>query len=279
MQRSGRASLAQQTLEILRTGTYQTPEGRTVDIGRPLAAAVRHTKLYRPNEFPEELAPGSQGEERTEIEVTSETSLEAAHRLILIDPEADLFCLNFASAKNPGGGFLNGSQAQEESLARSSGLFSSLMQKKEMYEHNRGMVSCLYSDYMIYSPRVPVFRADDGELLEQPYLVSFLTAPAVNVGVVRKSEPKGIARIRPTLERRAARLLWVATQHQHHTLILGAWGCGVFANDPAMIADIFANALLEGGPFAQAFRKVVFAVYDSSKEQATLNAFRRRLGI
>jgi len=70
--------------------------------------------------------------------------------------------LNFASAKNPGGGFLGGGSAQEESLARSSGLFPCINQMQQMYETNRAYRSCLYTDHMIYSPRVPVFRDDEG---------------------------------------------------------------------------------------------------------------------
>ncbi|MCP4113573.1 MAG: TIGR02452 family protein [Desulfobacteraceae bacterium] len=51
----------------------------------------------------------------TVIEVTTESTLEAAHRLIKEYNCNHIACLNFASAKNPGGGFSSGSQAQEES--------------------------------------------------------------------------------------------------------------------------------------------------------------------
>ena len=117
--------------------------------------------------------------------MTGETTLAAAERLAEFRP----LCLNFASAKNPGGGLLSGSQTQEESLARSSGLYATLLPMTELYAYNRHLGTSLYSDYMIYSPDVPVFRSDSGLLLEVPYLASFITAPAVNAGAVEKNEP------------------------------------------------------------------------------------------
>lgn len=74
--------------------------------------------------------------------------------------------LNFASATHPGGGFLSGARAQEESIARSSGLFACL-EGREMYSWHRSRLDAMYSDWIIYSPDVPVFRTDDGELLEE----------------------------------------------------------------------------------------------------------------
>lgn len=278
MNRENRASLAKETLDILQQGTYLAPSGRSVDISKDVAGAIQHSRLYRPSDFPTDLplAPPSYTG-NTHIEVTPETTLEAAHRLALVSQDADVLCLNFASARNPGGGFLGGSQAQEESLARSSGLYPCLMPMTEMYEVNRRLPTCLYSDHMIYSPHVPVFRADSGLTLEQPYLVSFLSVPAVNAGAVRRNEPDSIPLIQPTMQQRAARLLWIAAQHNYPTLILGAWGCGVFANDPGMVADIFARELLDGGRFEGQFHRIVFAVYDRSETHPVVTTFRRRL--
>jgi uncharacterized protein (TIGR02452 family) len=79
-----------------------------------------------------------------------------------------------------------------------------------------------------------------------------------------------------TLQRRADHVLRVAAHHRHQVLVLGAWGCGVFRNDPHVVADVFAR-LLTTDPFAHAFTRVVFAIYDRTKTEATLQAFRERI--
>ncbi|MBN9689977.1 MAG: TIGR02452 family protein [Verrucomicrobia bacterium] len=278
MNRDQRASLAQQTIGILDSGYYVAPSGRRVEIEADLRLAVSNSRLYRPADFPAltsgcELSPPFVEQK---IEVTSETTLEAASRLVS-SGDGEPCCLNFASAKNPGGGFLSGSQAQEESLARSSGLHACLIRHMELYEYNRGLHSSMYSDHMIYSPGVPVFRDDGGQLLERPYKVSFISAPAVNAGAVRKTDPTAVPLIGSTMEARLEKVLWVAAGNGHRTLILGAWGCGVFGNDPSEVGELFARALGPGGRFQGHFERVVYAVYDRTPAQEVLSSFRKGL--
>lgn len=277
MNRDRRAQLAQQTLEILLTGSYVLPSGRRVDLSHALAAALGGTRLYRPADFPAELVLPPRSVEAPVVEVTGETTLEAAARVVGEEQAGEPLCLNFASAKNPGGGFLSGSQAQEESLARSSGLYVCLQGQMEAYEYHRQRPSAFYSDHMIYSPGVPVFRDDTGGLLECPYRVTFLSAPAVNAGAVRRNEPERAGEIEAVMRTRLERLLWVAQRHGHQTLILGAWGCGVFGNEPDLVARLFSEQLLDSGPFAGRFARLVFAVYDRTEDQEVLSAFQRRL--
>lgn len=272
MNRTQRLELAQETLTILETGTYRAPSGRTVSVADALQASVEGTRLYHPDDFPS-LTCTNDGRAKTRVEVTGETTLQAAERLTGFRP----LCLNFASAKNPGGGFLSGSQAQEESLARSSGLYSTLLPHAEMYDFNRQVGTSLYSDYIVYSPDVPVFRRDDGALREVPFLASFITAPAVNAGAIEKNEPQSVQFIKSTMALRLNKLLWVAHTQGHAALILGAWGCGVFGNAPAVVAQLFADALGPEGLFPSSFEHVVYAVYDPSAGQETLAAFERVL--
>jgi uncharacterized protein (TIGR02452 family) len=143
-----------------------------------------------------------------------------------------------------------------------------------MYEYNRWRSTCLYSDYMIYSPRVPVFRDDEGTLLEQPYLASFITAPAVNRGALHVSE---LDQVEPTMRKRTELVLRAAHRHRHPTLVLGAWGCGAFRNDPDLIARLFAELLGTGGTFHNVFGLVVFAITGYSKNQDNLRAFQAHL--
>ncbi len=265
-----RKEIARSTIQIIQEGTYRNNLGETVSIKDETVFAVENTKLFRSEDFPEKFGL-EKIEGETRIEVTDETTLEAAKRICKENKHENPFVLNFASAKNPGGGFLGGAQAQEESLARSSSLYPCLTANFEMYEYNRRGTSCLYSDWMIYSPKVPVFRNDDGSLIQTPYLVSFITSPAVNAGVVKQKEPKNVDKIETVNKERARKFLWIANKEKHKTLILGAWGCGVFQNDSNMIARIFAE-LLEG-EFENCFERVIMAIYDKTPTQKVYQAF------
>lgn len=243
-------ALAQETVQIIDCGRYQAPGGGEVALAADIAAAVAGTRLYLPGDPVTVAAPDG---EMPAVEVTSETSLAAARRL-----GGDVACLVFASARKPGGGFLNGAQAQEESLARASALHACQRAAPQFYAFHRQHPDLRYSDRVIYSPAVPVFRDDDGTLLRRPYPVSFLTAAAPNLAAIRAGQRQAASTVPAVLRARAYRVLEVAAAHRHRRLVLGAWGCGVFGNDPAVVAAVFAEALDQ----ARWFEQIVFAVYD-----------------
>jgi uncharacterized protein (TIGR02452 family) len=262
---SGRLrEVARQTVAIAEAGAYRTADGRTVEIGAAVRAAVAGTRHHEPQEAL--TAPGERVAQPV-VEVTRESTLVAARRA---GPRAA--CLVFASAKNPGGGFLGGAQAQEESIARASALYPALLTAPDFYAYHRAQRDLRYSDRVIYSPGVPVFRDDKGDLLDEPYLTSFLTAAAPNHGAIVQNQPEHAADVPAVLLRRATRVLAVAAAHGHRTLVLGAWGCGVFRNDPAVVADAFAGALRT----VDHFERVVFAVYDRLPNTPVHAAFARR---
>ena len=74
------------------------------------------------------------------------------------------------------------------------------------------------------------------------------------------------------MRQRAELVLAAGLAHGIDCLVLGAWGCGVFRNDPKLVATVFAD-LLRPGKFAGAFEQVVFAVFDRSPDAATYQAF------
>jgi uncharacterized protein (TIGR02452 family) len=260
--------MATETMTIMETGRYRSPGGRDVRIADDVAAAVAGTRLYLPRE--ELPPPGHRSSGVPAIEVTNETCLSAARRL-----GPDTACLVFASAKNPGGGFLNGAQAQEESIARSSALYPCQTAAREFYDFHRRQGDLRYSDRVIYSPRVPVFRADDGGLIDEPFPVSFLTAAAPNIGAMPVGQRSSAADVAVVLSARAERVLAVAAAHGHRKLVLGAWGCGVFGNDPDVVATAFADRLTRASGY---FDHVVFAVLDHRRGVPTYAAFTRHLG-
>ncbi|MCM0677721.1 TIGR02452 family protein [Micromonospora phytophila] len=259
---SGRLrEIARQTVAIAESGRYRNGAGDEVVIGAAVRAAVAGTRHYLPDEV---LAVGDAEPGAGKVEVTFESTLQAAYRL-----GSGAACLVFASAKNPGGGFLGGAKAQEESIARSSALYPCLLAAPEFYAFHRGQRDVRYSDRVIYSPGVPVFRDDKGNLLDQPYLTSFLTAAAPNLGAVVRNQPTDAADVPAVLLRRARRVLEVAAAHGHRTIVLGAWGCGVFRNDPATVAGAFAEAL----HVVDRFDHVVFAIRDGLPGTPVYRAF------
>ncbi|GGY41081.1 TIGR02452 family protein [Streptomyces omiyaensis] len=265
--------IARQTEAIVAAGSYTAPDGRTVSLREDLAAALAGTRMYGPEPVP--VTPGTGRAGR--IEVTGESSLRAARRMTGADAGAPVAVLNFASARNPGGGYLNGAQAQEEALCRSSALHATLLRVPAFYAHHRGERDAFYTDRVIHSPRVPVFRDDRGALLADPFTVGFLTSPAPNAGVVHRREPERAHRLPAVLASRAERVLETAAAAGYRRIVLGAWGCGVFRNAPADVAGAFRALLTGDGRFAGHFDETVFAVLDRASGTPTLAAFRRVL--
>ena len=273
--------IAQDTIRILRAGSYEAPSGFIVELAADLHHCVNNTQCYEPDELctiREHVLAEPAPFPATSFEVTDETTLQAAARLATIGQWGRIGALNFASPKNPGGGFLSGARAQEESLARSSGLYRSLLRCPSYYNYHRSQRNALYSDRMIYSPRCPVFRSDDGILLEQPYLIDFLTSPAPNAGAIRHNQPQSLPQLGGVLRERSAKVLSLGVHHGCEVLILGAWGCGVFQNDPELVASIVWEHLGPERPFWGRFLRVLFAVWDTSPGRVNLKAFAQRFG-
>jgi uncharacterized protein (TIGR02452 family) len=268
--------VARTTLEILETGSYVNDAGETIDFRQEQQAAVAGTILYDPESGNALLATEnpSGSSDLPVIEVTGETTQEAAKRLVQIEGCRDLVLLNFASARNPGGGFVNGAKAQEEDVCRCSGLYSCLLAQPRYYEANRAEVSLLYTDHIIYSPKVPFFRTRSRENNDRVFLASVITAPAPNAGQIIRRDRENWTDIERVLHHRSGIILAIARQHKHRNLLLGAWGCGVFRNQPSMVAEAFGS-WLESPTFRGCFDRVTFAIYSRGKDD-TLSAFQSR---
>ena len=268
--------IATQTLHVLDAGYIVSPYGERLSLEPALSEAIAGTRLYTPQQAAQLLAnPAPPPGKPAKIEVTDETTQAAARRLVEAESISDLVLLNFASARNPGGGFLNGAKAQEEDLARCSGLYRCLLTQPAYYEANRNDNSVLYTDHIIYSPRVPWFRTQSHDAPDTVFLASVITAPAPNAGVALQRDPRCGPDIEAALRRRAGLVLAVASHEGHRNLLLGAWGCGVFRNSPAQVADAFGK-WLESDRFVGLFDRVIFAIYDRTPKRSTLAAFQRR---
>ncbi|MFC4633428.1 TIGR02452 family protein [Dokdonia ponticola] len=264
MQKSSRKITAKETLAIIEQGFYINKHKEKVDIKAIQQNAVFNTVFHTSEALDEMLAAKTiTAAYETIFEVVEETTIQGILRNVS-EGYTNPMCLNFASAKNPGGGFFNGAQAQEESIARSSGLYPCQMSAFEFYETHRAMKSCMYTDGMIYSPEVPIVRKDNGELLDSPVFSSIITSTAVNTGVVKRFEIERMSEIEGIMRKRIDKVLGLSAINNHTVLILGAWGCGVFQNDPQMIAHLFSELLKT--TYKRVFEKVVFSIYSKNKK-------------
>lgn len=270
-----RKAMARETLKIINQGYYQTPDKIQIKIKEDIEQSIRDSKLISIKDGEKIIEKYSAhihcSQPETRIENIS--TVEAVRRLVT-ESKTNIGVLNFASAKNPGGGFLNGAKAQEESLAVSSTLYSTLTAHLEYYQKNRANPSMMYLDYGIYSPEIVFFRDESYRLTETPVKASVLTLPAVNMGqVLLKGENEKEAK--RVMRRRMKLALGIFAEQKAKHLVLGAYGCGVFRNDPKEIA-VWWKELLEEG-MGQYFDSIFYAVLDNSKEQLCLKAFLTQL--
>jgi len=266
-----RKAIARDTIAACDAGRYARADGAVVELAALIERATESTHVLDAAALAKVAVPTGAA---TSVEVTDESTVAA---LIRLGSAPGLTVLNFASAKNPGGGFLGGAQAQEESLARASALYPCLVTCNDShYARNRAHGSVLYLDLAIVSWEVPFFRDDGGGWLDAPVLANVITCAAPNASALRQQRSPEIERVPEVLRRRAGLVLRAACAAGARTLVLGAWGAGVFGNDPELVADAFAVPL--AGPFATAFDRVVFAVLDGKPGQPVRAAFRAAFG-
>jgi uncharacterized protein (TIGR02452 family) len=255
------AGLGRSAVEAANNGYYFNKPGERVDLGELVTRAISGKRSLPPDAtLP---TPQLKSFAETRIQVTNETTLGASFRLV----ESGLrpLALNFANGIHPGGGFLTGAKAQEEVLCRSSALYQTLV-NDPMYEAHKERPRPDSTDWAIYSPDVPVFRKDGGTDLDQPWLLSFITCAAPVASKIGQPESGDL------LQKRIHRVLAIAQAFGYATLVLGAWGCGAFGNDPHRTAIDFRAAL--ENEFQDTFSDIVFAITDWSPERKFLGPFR-----
>lgn len=239
--------LRQATLRM-QTDTWMYPEG------------------FRADERPE-LHPDAP------VTVEANTTFRAAEKY---RAEGKVAVLNFANPHEPGGGVLRGATAQEECLCRSSNLYRSLNMPHLMqnyYYWHRNYTDAMFSDRVIYSPGVTVFKSDHlyPMLLEEPFQVDVITCAAPYRPELSKRAVE--TELEDVLYRRIRNILEVAIANGAEVLVLGAFGCGAFRNPRRMMAKQFGRLLLDEG-YRGYFRRTVFAIKPSKAYCPNLKAFR-----
>jgi uncharacterized protein (TIGR02452 family) len=272
MNRNQRVETANQTLKIIETGQYEFAS-QYINIQQDIENCINHSKTIHIEDWDKILIEFERRNQylnnQTTIKVLNCSSIEA---LTHTTKGLKVGVLNFASAKNPGGGFLGGASAQEESLARSSSLYASQIKDMTMYQYNRNQSTFLYSDYMIYSPEVLFWFDDFGNTLQTPLKADVITSPAPNKGAMLQHNRRDeIAKIGRVFQDRIEKVLALAVQNGIESLILGAWGCGVFRNEPSDIAHYFKEVIMT--KFKHSFKEIIYAIYDTSEKQVNFKAF------
>lgn len=178
--------------------------------------------------------------------------------------------LNFANAFYPGGNVFKGSFSQEESLCRCSTLYQNLSTPytlAKFYIPHRLNVTALHNDDIIYTPDVIVFKSDNYTELSKPFEVNVITCAAPNLNNIEISEEELLA----LHEKRARAILNVARFYDNKNIILGAFGCGSFKNDPNIVAKAYKNVLDE---YMHSFENIEFAIY-SHNDTVNYDAFKK----
>lgn len=218
----------------------------------------------------------------TEIVVSPNKTIEAAKKYA--EAGERVCVLNFASAVSPGGGVVKGAQAQEECICRLSTLYFALSDPDtagRFYDYhwsliNNGGMSRRNSDDIIFTPDVFVVRDEaNNEILmteDKWYKVDVITCAAPDlrkIGDESEYSPSEEELLK-VFEIRWRKILAVAARYGADVLILGAFGCGVFANPPELVVCAFNNVVRE---FKYHFKTIEFAVYTTDTESRNYKAF------
>lgn len=185
--------------------------------------------------------------------------------------------LNFASGIHPGGGILNGSDSQEESICRGSTLYISLNDEKgnlyeEFYNYHKN-IGNLYSDRIIYTKDIIVFKNNDLLLDKNDwYKIDVISCAAPNL------KDKNILDLElfNIMKSRIKNIFEVAIDNEKDTIILGAFGCGSYNNNPNVVSLAFKVLLDE---YKKYFKNVIFAIPDfNGEESPNYKIFNKVLG-
>lgn len=189
-----------------------------------------------------------------------------------------ILVLNLANPVNPGGGVHRGSKAQED-LCRKSSLLLSLESAKASayYKYNKSLNTYMGSDAGMITPQVEIIKDENGNLLNESVIVSVMTcsAPMLREGMEGLTDQE----YQDMVYGRITGMLKVATYLGYEVLILGAFGCGAFANDAHVVSNLFYKALKEfdydGMKAKDFFRRIDFAVLSRSADQYNYKEFAR----
>lgn len=249
--------------------------------------AKKNTKVYYEDDYPQ-FDVNAVREER--ISVTRDRSYQAAMRLAKENPGKKIAVMNFANAFHAGGGVTRGASAQEECLCRCSTLYPLLYRRSlrdSYYKHHHDLNTSKASDSLIYTEGVVICKTDEEHpkrMVQDDWVkvdVITIAAPDLRTksnmyaAIVGNGSFMNNAELFGYHVKRAIHMFTVAASKGADILVLGAFGCGAFQNDPSVVARAYKVALEE---FPKVFDKIEFAVYCSPRDQRNYEEFHKVLG-
>ena len=243
--------ILEETLQILDQGHYEV-NGKTVELQLSNERMAASQVLLPPSveAVCMQECTRQASNDRCIIDCVKQDSFAAAIKMTMDRSTEEkqskpVMVLNFANPVNIGGGVYKGARAQEEDLCRRSSLLRSLESPQALsyYRYNRKLQTHMGSDAMIVSPEVEVFRDENGDLLEETVIVAVLTcaAPMISYGTEGMSEEE----YQEMFYKRIVGVIKCSAYFGYRDLVLGAWGCGAFGNDAAVVSDLFLRAINE----------------------------------
>ncbi|KAH6910244.1 hypothetical protein BKA70DRAFT_1100897 [Coprinopsis sp. MPI-PUGE-AT-0042] len=308
--RDYRQRVASETSRILDTKQIHFPTtGCTYDLSASIQYAVEHTRCYFPSH--PALSLGDRGQlsepsrspahhgQRFHSEFQQMGLLQGANYLqsslslhIPSGPSRHshrVGIVNFASATRLGEDWSKGAEGQEASIFRSSTLSKALESSRakpfyDAHDKRKGNDTAgWYSDAMIFTPGVVVFRDDEGEW-RVPFEVDVVTCAPVDAREIAypfTSTPTSALsdlemRMRDAMKARMARVLLLFRHRGVTNLVLGAPETGVSGNTLETILSIWAEVLLDNESLKRAFDRIVFAAPNATAIVLLQNLLRTR---
>ena len=242
------------------------------DFARDTKHSSRKNKVYTEGFHSKK----TKGQKHSTIIVESSTTFATAKKYLHIGKVA---VLNFANPERPGGGVQIGAMAQEECLCRSSNLYPCISNQnvfKEYYQYNRGLYSTFYSDRLIYTPGVKVFKDDSNVPSIMPetewFSVDVITCAAPYLAKRKYTNAEALLRL---FKGRIKNVFEAARDNDVDVLILGAFGCGAFKNPPLLVSQAFEEIIREE-KYCEDFKQIVFAIKPTGENCPNLTAFANR---
>ncbi|EAY06463.1 hypothetical protein TVAG_149490 [Trichomonas vaginalis G3] len=258
---------AKSCLDACVKGFFINGEGKEININNLLNNCLANTKAYAPD-YQFHVIPV--GGEDCKIEIRNESILDAVYRLVITEGRQNVCALNAANAFYPGGSFRTEARAPEETLCRSSALYYSLIQKPEYYDYNMMKGSKAASNYIIYSQDCPTWKVGNYKVLNEPFLVSYISSSPVDRW---GSKPEDDEKLNEMNDERIKSILLCAIENGVKNLVLGAYGCGAYRNDPAVISETFRKYLIDQN-LKSHFQYITFSITGLSRNiEAFQNTF------